>query len=536
MSIPPTASCQPTFVIGISGHMDLPESDLPEIRVRLHRIFTWLREAPDLADSSDANLPGWWPQIERPPISGSGPVELRPLPGLGLTDCHIVLLTSLAPGSDTLAAEVARGLGIEVRAPLPFPPALYRESSTFTANHVPVGAVEVFDTWTSGSAEQPIHHFPVLICSDLPLSPEERNHRFATDLDVRERRHLRYRAAGEYIAAHSHLILILHQPDITFESDRFADTEAGAGAILRVRRRGPTPGILPAGSHFPWIDSGEVFHVPVRSQKRTDMTDDEASSTKWQEIPARFLPPDHLLVESTGDDLPPELAITASEALLHNARQLRTYAQKAASESCPMPAAALESMIGAGNLVEKGLSASGVEFLNRLAPFAQVRSIASSIARSCEAKRAGLVRQMAAFAFFAALSFHCFAHWHVAHDVEPAAHSPVHAPVHESPPAPSAKSPPQAAKAYGHERDRLGIVFLLITLSLVACATGVFIRYSRTQAEWLRFDARSIAEGLRVQFFWCAAGLDASVAARYMHRQKGELDWIRNTISALSFP
>ena len=47
-------------------------------------------------------------------------------------------------------------------------------------------------------------------------------------------------------------------------------------------------------------------------------------------------------------------------------------------------------------------------------------------------------------------------------------------------------------------------------------------------------DYRGLSEGLRVQFFWRAAGLDQCVADHYMRRQCGELDWIRQAVGGVT--
>jgi hypothetical protein len=47
-------------------------------------------------------------------------------------------------------------------------------------------------------------------------------------------------------------------------------------------------------------------------------------------------------------------------------------------------------------------------------------------------------------------------------------------------------------------------------------------------------DYRTLAEGLRVQFFWGLAGLQCSVATSYLRKQRSELEWIRNALRAVS--
>jgi hypothetical protein len=49
-------------------------------------------------------------------------------------------------------------------------------------------------------------------------------------------------------------------------------------------------------------------------------------------------------------------------------------------------------------------------------------------------------------------------------------------------------------------------------------------------------DYRALAEGLRVQFFWRLAGLDLSVADRYLRKQRSELDWICSALRVWSIP
>jgi hypothetical protein len=49
-------------------------------------------------------------------------------------------------------------------------------------------------------------------------------------------------------------------------------------------------------------------------------------------------------------------------------------------------------------------------------------------------------------------------------------------------------------------------------------------------------DYRALAEGMRVQFFWCLANLHLSAAEHYLRKQRSELDWICSAISAWTVP
>ncbi|MCB1227628.1 MAG: hypothetical protein KDK99_17560, partial [Verrucomicrobiales bacterium] len=78
---------------------------------------------------------------------------------------------------------------------------------------------------------------------------------------------------------------------------------------------------------------------------------------------------------------------------------------------------------------------------------------------------------------------------------------------------------------------------LLGTALLAALVSGLtFWEYRRRGGEEDRHDFRALAEGLRVQFYWCLTGSGHSVSAEYMQRQRNELDWIRYAIASITFP
>ena len=81
------------IVLGLVGHRDLRPGDRDVLKQRLNEIFQQFRDA--------------YPQTP------------------------LVLLSALAEGADQLAAEAALGSGVFVRAPLPFPPEIYRQSTSF---------------------------------------------------------------------------------------------------------------------------------------------------------------------------------------------------------------------------------------------------------------------------------------------------------------------------------------------------------------------------------------------------------------------
>jgi hypothetical protein len=280
----PQPSPKPAFVIGVTGYMDIPEIDRPIIEARIRTVLSWLRANPGTPGSDATDPPAWWPQIAATPQGEGDPV---PLAGLGLGKRRIILLTSLAPGADTIAAKVALEEGIEVVAPLPFPAEIYRCSSSFCGDQVAPGAQQEFDEIIA-STTHPIDAFPVMLHTDQELPPDTRLEGFRADLEDSERCNLRYRAAGEFVATHSHLLIALYSA-----ADDLApglETGAGTASIVHVRRSVPTVRIVPRPDDFPWTESGPVFHMPARSIKRIADPAMIDSDTAWKASPARLLP------------------------------------------------------------------------------------------------------------------------------------------------------------------------------------------------------------------------------------------------------
>jgi hypothetical protein len=72
------------------------------------------------------------------------------------------------------------------------------------------------------------------------------------------------------------------------------------------------------------------------------------------------------------------------------------------------------------------------------------------------------------------------------------------------------------------------VLIAYIGLAIVAFAVHYLTVWQRFESKYL--DYRALAEGLRVQLFWRMAGLRDSVADNYLHRQLGELSWIREAL------
>jgi hypothetical protein len=79
------------------------------------------------------------------------------------------------------------------------------------------------------------------------------------------------------------------------------------------------------------------------------------------------------------------------------------------------------------------------------------------------------------------------------------------------------------------------IVLLLYPL-IMLCAVILFETARTCQFEYKHEDYRALAEAMRVQFFWELTGVDEEVADHYLHKHKGQLEWIRYAIRVWRIP
>ena len=87
--------------------------------------------------------------------------------------------------------------------------------------------------------------------------------------------------------------------------------------------------------------------------------------------------------------------------------------------------------------------------------------------------------------------------------------------------------------SYTDFRSDAAFIFLV----LAAMAVGSAISWLATRGAWQRkyLDYRTLAEGLRVQFYWAAAGVTSGNVSKFAHdnflqMQDPELGWIRNVM------
>jgi hypothetical protein len=77
---------------------------------------------------------------------------------------------------------------------------------------------------------------------------------------------------------------------------------------------------------------------------------------------------------------------------------------------------------------------------------------------------------------------------------------------------------------------------LALYLVLLAVAGGVHALAEHCKFHSKFLDYRAVAEGLRVQFFWCLGGVKKSTADHYLRWQQSELEWIRHVLRSWALP
>ena len=80
----------------------------------------------------------------------------------------------------------------------------------------------------------------------------------------------------------------------------------------------------------------------------------------------------------------------------------------------------------------------------------------------------------------------------------------------------------------------LGVPWPLVVFLVASLVASLWV-YRRTDEaghQNRHQDYRALAEALRVQFFWRAAGISDNAVDHYLRKQRGALDWIRNALRA----
>ena len=203
-----------SLVVGVTGHRKLRDQDIPELQARVRAFFT--------------DLQARYPELP------------------------LVLLSSMAEGSDQLAAQVALDLGLRVIAPLPLPLQLYRDD---------------FDPPNLQLLERQLQEVEVL---HLPLG---RGNTLESVVAPGLARDQQYAQAGIFVSRHCHVLLALWDGQ---ESGRLG----GTAQVVRFHLHGAMSGQMErrhAATTLLGPDKENVVHhLPVARRDDADLVDSRA--------------------------------------------------------------------------------------------------------------------------------------------------------------------------------------------------------------------------------------------------------------------
>lgn len=552
------ATPSPAFIIGVTGNYDpvgylhsipkntqSPEDTPPApsilaIEQTVFNIIDWLQHTPVKGQPTgrlDPDTHQWLPGENT--ARDTRETYQSCWQPLALGDTPIVFLSSLAPGIDTLVAEAVfkyqdlhPGTPVTVRAPLPFPEDVYRDSSSFKADDPALNAPGVDNDLrkryadTLARLKQQPGFDPARDIFCVPLHESIAGDPVAdlTQIDPtahRPRRYLRYRAAGEYIAAYSDILLAFYdEAHAAAENlDPFDPFTAGTAAIVEAKRRGLTDRLLPIPKTISWADTGPVLHIPIDRKKNTTVAVPAANR------PLRLLQPYDALPDGlhqmvSPPDLLPKWQENGDRILRETARSFSSYLEglKTAVPKFGTPQKALLALFAEnrenlpqhapGHPVAQAVQTAAHCPVHPFGHLAVLREKTATVAR----KRDGEVKKeltrtfqltIASVVFFVASGMS----WD-----------------HLLPPSSSWLVPWFTGGAF---------LLASILFVYVIFRNG---RFSRKRIEDKHFDSRSVAEGMRIQLYWSISGLFSSVASRYIQRLRGELGWIRYVTSSVTFP
>ncbi|MCA9051695.1 MAG: hypothetical protein KDA89_23315, partial [Planctomycetaceae bacterium] len=476
----------PVFVFGITGKMDLDDA-LPEQQGAIRDAISAVINRLTVSKPEDEK---WRTPQQRVPESPFDRYLQRvPLPRLGLSKEQRVLLCSMAPGADLLAAEAAEQQDIPVIGCLPFPHDVYSNLTTFNweKHRIDRGqdlaeanerrqsdiqkwlrtriadqfCVRLDEERRKGIddetlSQQLAEHLP----ENLPSDKAEQDR-------LRFERRNRYRAAGEYIAVQSHVLLAVvpddwdkgvtkPKPRVGEEVDddapdspmlspiaidlytgdpELGELDAGSAAILRVKCEGITPGLLTANPSFLWNSSGPVVLITYPHQwHQADYVAPVPAGTRvtgpptWLDeisVEVRF-PADSMFEQGWNSCI--KMAASLKElqtAIARNTKQetdekgpVQTIAKDSLIKDCPVvpteidPPQPLEQLFAATSTFDGPIR---LGFLERLAAIVRIRATAAKKSRLDAASHKALLKHLFRLTVLAVFLFQLGNHWHKVH-------------------------------------------------------------------------------------------------------------------------
>ncbi len=212
------------LIIGVTGHRDLRDQDVPRLEQEVAAIIAGLRR-DYLGDD---------------------------------VDTPIVVLSALAEGADRLVARVALKQGARLIAPLPMPVEEYRRD--FDPGQKP-GSLAEFEGLLAQAVAAPVMRWPDAASEGLHIDQEQRNEQ--------------YRKLGVFITRHCHVLLAL------WDGDDKAMSPGGTAEVVKFKRSGIPLDV--GGSPRVSLDASEigpVIEIITPRMKETSAVD-QVSVRPW---------------------------------------------------------------------------------------------------------------------------------------------------------------------------------------------------------------------------------------------------------------
>lgn len=511
------------FIAGVTGHIKMRPGDEATVKREVKALLRVLL----LREADFSKLP------EKPTL------EPRECLRLGLERTPVVVMSSLAPGADTWVAEAALELEAEglfpavppgegkpgrekvparvsVVAPLPFDEDIFERCSSFSTEEQRVRLRALL-------GDQRVHRFTVRTAEDDALTLRERrvaqwsavNRSGVRPADItdeehadaekipaeqgRTRRRRRYAAAGVYVATYSDLLLALWDG-----VESAAETLEGTAATVRMEREGFPSNVLPRRPPVSWADCSVVAWWQVMQSTQ----EGEVAQPRWrillslddgqQEVTKswrRITPAEARAAEERGEpvvkdslnnlhDIAANLERLNKDWTDEEEAQRKARRIKKTEYWTDREAGEVFSMLGN----DCGVTGRLREMAAARRRFVQMAEVPLKLSKW------SLLWLLAAVGLAAILE-HFYSH------------------------------------VFHHTW-----VLLAGGLLLVGAARWWFCNMEAQKAEARGLDYRALAEALRVQIYWAAAGMGHSVPANYLLRERSHLDYIRNVVTAWTLP
>ncbi len=459
------------LIIGITGHRDLREEDIPRLVEVTRTVIRGVRER--------------YPHTP------------------------LVVLSPLGEGADRLVARVGLEEGARLIVPLPLPRDIYEKTFADDASRREFAEME--------SRAAGVFTLPWLNASHAERSGESEKSFAPNEAQIEAQ----YAAMGAYMARHSHVFLALWNGDDAKEHERVG----GTAQIVRFRLHGAPPPFGPMLSFLEREGYGSVHHIATPRQSRSLLVGDAFS--------CRILPDgraeDFSRLDGFNADIlnfRSQLGATAKESVGF----LVGEEPSTSSAKIPLSLNAPLAVFGWSDTLSTHFSRHMTRAVGRIFQMVFLAALCFNLFHSLphphpaeghgETSHAPASHATSAAVKNGGIGAHA-----------PDSHAKVETPPGEQ--LSAAKSPVVAESHTARSIAWNALPwFLWLYLALVVLNVAVHRRAEKRDLQNKYQDYRALAEGLRVQIYWRMVGLREEVTDHYLGKQRGELNWIHNAIQS----